>query len=64
MNGNVTRTSLGQGAKGHTDWKRVDALTDEDIARAIAQDPDSFEPDPAWFHHAMILRLGQPGFST
>lgn len=24
-----------------TDWKRVDALTDEDIRRAIAEDPDA-----------------------
>jgi arsenate reductase-like glutaredoxin family protein len=30
---------LGKGDKGKTDWKKVDALTDEDIARAIANDP-------------------------
>jgi hypothetical protein len=64
MNGNMTGSSLGQGDKGQTDWKRVDALTDEDIAQAIARDPDSFEPDPAWYHHAMIIRPVQPGFST
>jgi uncharacterized protein (DUF4415 family) len=29
-----------------TDWDRVDAMTDEDIDRAIAEDPDS---DPANF---------------
>ena len=29
-----------------TDWARVDAMTDEDIDRAIAEDPDS---DPANF---------------
>ena len=27
--------------KSMTDWKRVDALTDEDIRRAIAEDPDA-----------------------
>jgi uncharacterized protein (DUF4415 family) len=27
--------------KGETDWARVDAMTDEDIERAIAEDPDS-----------------------
>jgi hypothetical protein len=64
MNGNMTRTSLGQGGKGETDWKRVDALTDEDIARAIAQDPDSFEPDPAWRQRAVVLRPVHSGFGT
>ena len=27
--------------KDQTDWARVDAMTDEDIERAIAEDPDS-----------------------
>lgn len=27
--------------KGRTDWGRVDALTDEDIDRAIAEDRDA-----------------------
>ena len=27
--------------KGKTDWARVDALTDEDIDKAIASDPDA-----------------------
>ena len=26
--------------KEQTDWKRIDAMTDEDIARQIAEDPD------------------------
>jgi hypothetical protein len=63
MSGNVTRTSLGQGGKGETDWERVDALTDGDIAQSIAEDPDSFEPDSAWRQHAIVLRPGHPGFS-
>ena len=33
-------TTKGEG----TDWKRVDAMTDEDIKRAIATDPDSAPP--------------------
>ncbi len=28
-------------AQGKTDWKRVDAMSDEDIARAAATDPDA-----------------------
>jgi putative transcriptional regulator len=27
-------------AKGKADWQRIDAMTDEDIARQIAEDPD------------------------
>jgi uncharacterized protein (DUF4415 family) len=42
------------------DWKRVDTLTDEDITQAIAEDPDTFEPEPEWPQRAMILRPGQP----
>ena len=60
MKDDITKTSLGKGAKGQTDWQKVDALTDEDIARAIANDPDTFAPEPAWFAHALILRPRQP----
>ena len=60
MNDDITKASLGKGDKGKTDWKKVDALTDEDIARAIANDPDTFEPEPAWFANALILRPSQP----
>jgi uncharacterized protein (DUF4415 family) len=59
MSDEITRTPLGQGGKGRTDWKRVDALTDEKIIQAIAEDPDTFEPEPEWLHRAMILRPGQ-----
>jgi uncharacterized protein (DUF4415 family) len=60
MSEDVTRISLGRGGKGKTDWQQVDALTDEDIARAMADDPDTFEPEPAWFADALILRPSQP----
>jgi uncharacterized protein (DUF4415 family) len=60
MSDDVTRTSLGKGGKGKTDWQKVDALTDEDIARAIANDPDTFEPEPVRFANALILRPNQP----
>ena len=39
-----------------TDWKRVDALTDQDIARAVAEDPDTFEARPEWLEYAVIVR--------
>ncbi len=43
----ITRVSLAQARrmKSLTDWARVDALTDEDIDRAIADDPDAA---PIW----------------
>jgi uncharacterized protein (DUF4415 family) len=60
MSDKIIKTSLGQGGKGQTDWTRVDALTEEEMAQAIADDPDTFEPDPEWLQRAMILRPGQP----
>ncbi|AHG92114.1 hypothetical protein J421_4647 (plasmid) [Gemmatirosa kalamazoonensis] len=29
------------GARGRTDWARVDAMTDDDVERQIAEDPDA-----------------------
>jgi uncharacterized protein (DUF4415 family) len=41
---------------GGTDWARVDALTDEDIERAIAEDPDAAPPlDAEWFRNAELV---------
>jgi uncharacterized protein (DUF4415 family) len=33
---------------GKTDWAKVDALTEEDIARAVASDPDAAPLDLDW----------------
>jgi uncharacterized protein (DUF4415 family) len=42
--------------KGRTDWARVEALTDEDIARAVADDPDAAPLlDEAWFKKARLV---------
>jgi uncharacterized protein (DUF4415 family) len=39
-----------------TDWARVDALTDEDIAAAIKDDPDAApELDTEWFASATLV---------
>jgi uncharacterized protein (DUF4415 family) len=39
-----------------TDWARVDALTDEDIAAAIRDDPDAApELDEEWFAGATLV---------
>ena len=45
MKRKLTRMRLGEGLEqSKTDWARVDSLTDEQIAEAIANDPDTFDP--------------------
>ncbi len=40
--------------KGQTDWKKVDALTDEEIEKAIDEDPDTAPRlDAEWFKNAV-----------
>ena len=55
MSGNITKKRLSDRRKGKTDCKRVDALTDADISKAIQDDPDTFEVDRDWFEQAMVL---------
>jgi uncharacterized protein (DUF4415 family) len=42
--------------RDRTDWARVNALTDEDIAKAVAEDPDAAPLlDREWFRKARIV---------
>ena len=42
--------------RGRTDWARVEALTDGDIERAIADDPDAAPAlDAEWFRNAELV---------
>lgn len=54
----TTATTKAELAPTQTDWKRLRSMTDEDIARAVADDPDAaplytaeelkrFKPAPA-----------------
>ena len=36
-----------------TDWERVDRLTDDEIAAAAADDPDTYLPDENWWKKAV-----------
>lgn len=45
MSGSDTKRRLGDIDEDRTDWHRVDKQTDADVARAIAADSDTFEPD-------------------
>ena len=50
----VTR-KWGDRRKGKTDWARVDALTDEDIARAVANDPDAAPIEIDWSDAVLVM---------
>jgi uncharacterized protein (DUF4415 family) len=41
--------------KGKTDWARIDALTDEDIAAAVASDPDAVPIDVDWSDAVLVI---------
>jgi uncharacterized protein (DUF4415 family) len=50
----VTR-KWGDRRKGKTDWARVDALTDADIAKAVANDPDAAPIDIDWSDAVLVI---------
>ncbi|MEO6784055.1 MAG: BrnA antitoxin family protein [Bradyrhizobium sp.] len=50
----VTR-KWGDRRRGKTDWARVDKLTDEDIARAVANDPDAAPIDIDWSDAVLVI---------
>lgn len=45
--------------KSQSDWARVDAMTEEELERAIAEDPDADILDPDWAN-----AVAMPGFKT
>ncbi len=42
-------------SKGKTDWRRVDALTDERVRRGIDEDPDAHPTDEEFWKNAKIV---------
>jgi hypothetical protein len=42
-----------------SDWKRVDALTDEEIERAVLEDPDAELLSDDWFRRARLVVPGE-----
>jgi uncharacterized protein (DUF4415 family) len=52
---NITIVSRDAPRKGRTDWARVDALTDEDIAKAVANDPDAVPIDIDWSDAVLVI---------
>ena len=49
---NIVVRELGDTEDDRTDWERVDALTDEEIEQAVAEDPDAELLDAEWFRTA------------
>lgn len=50
----IVRRTLSEARKirGKTDWARVDALTEEELEAAIAEDPDA---DIDWSHAELVV---------
>jgi uncharacterized protein (DUF4415 family) len=57
----ITRVTLEEAKrlKGKTDYARLDAMTDEDIARAVAADPDAAPLDIDWTKARLVLPPGK-----
>jgi uncharacterized protein (DUF4415 family) len=53
----ITRVTLDEAKrmKGQTDYARLDAMTDEDIARAVAEDPDAAPLDIDWDKASLVI---------
>jgi uncharacterized protein (DUF4415 family) len=53
----ITRVTLDEAKrmKGRTDYARLDAMTDEDIARAVAEDPDAAPLDIDWDKASLVI---------
>lgn len=52
---NITIVSRDEPRKGKTDWAVVDALTDDEIAEAVASDPDAVPIDVDWSDAVLIV---------
>jgi uncharacterized protein (DUF4415 family) len=60
---NIVTRKWGDRRKGKTDWARVDALTDEDIAKAVADDPDAAPIDIDWSDAVLVIPVRKKAIS-
>jgi uncharacterized protein (DUF4415 family) len=58
---NITRVTAEEARrmKGKTDYARLDAMTDEDIAKAVASDPDAPPLDIDWSKARLVISPGK-----
>ena len=54
-NERTIKRKWGEPRKGKTDWAAVDALTDEEIAEAIRNDPDAVPLDIDWSEAVLVI---------
>jgi uncharacterized protein (DUF4415 family) len=54
---NIVRVSTAEARlmKGRTDYARLDAMTDDDIAKAVASDPDAAPLDIDWDKASLVI---------
>jgi hypothetical protein len=52
---NIVVRKLGDTEGDCTDWERADALTDEEIEQAVAEDPDAELLDAEWFRTTELV---------
>ena len=51
----ITTVSRDEKRKGKTDWKRVDALGDEEIAALVRDDPEAVPVDIDWSEAVLVI---------
>jgi uncharacterized protein (DUF4415 family) len=58
---NITRVTAEEARrlKGETDYARLDAMTDDDIAKAVADDPDAAPIDIDWSKARLVIPPGK-----
>ncbi len=59
MSEKITTVKLGDVRGDRTDWARVDAMTEEELERNIAADPDADIPDPDWTTARLVFPEGK-----
>ena len=55
MSKRITKRKLGDVSKDRSDWGRVDALTEHELERSIATDPDADIRNPDWTKARLVL---------
>lgn len=58
---NTVRYSRSRLPKGKTDWAAVDAMTDREVARRAAGDPDVRLTTPAFWRNARLVLPAESG---
>ena len=55
MREKITIRRFGEKHRDKTDWARVDAMTEEELERAITSDPDADIPSIAWANARLVM---------